>query len=247
MTKSGSRAAASIPTFPDDSLQAVNGSWWEPDESSTHCVGRLVLAAIPHVDQVPKMITPTGRRRPDIHDSATFRVEEFNISNYTRHCRLPVAGMPAYRHEVNIVQRAKRRPCLIVGLCGESIPKPENPGKPGWQTAPTLLVAPYYGVDEGDNRAGWSAAFVQQIRACQYPQYIWDKAPYGSTKESILRMDHIQAIGRHHNSLEILPWRLSCDAVHVLNDWMHWLRHNTVKEDSVLEVILESLGEVNSV
>jgi hypothetical protein len=63
-------------------------------------------------------------------------------------------------------------------------------GKPKWQTAPPVLVAPYYGVDEGGKRAGFKSEFVSRIRRCDYPQFMWDKLPIrGNTIESILRLD----------------------------------------------------------
>lgn len=246
MTKSGSLDPGTIPIFPNDSIQAVVGDWWIRDESAEVDLGRLLLAALPHVDQVPKMFTPTGRTAPTIHDSATFQVEPFNIKSYSKHSKLPVAGLPAFPKEVNIVQRAKRRPCIVMGLCGPEIPKKDNPGKPSWQTSPMRLVAPYYGMDEGGERAGWSDAFVARIRACDYSQLFWDILPLAGASASILRIDQLQPIGRHHNSLEVTPWRLSRDAMELMNEWLDWVRFDYIEKDSFLEAAINEVRSMTS-
>jgi hypothetical protein len=232
-------------SFPNDCIQSIaGGEWWIKDDSSSLCLGRLVKAAIPHIDQIPKMFTPRGRKAPTIHDAATFQVEPFNIKNYGKHSKLPVAGLPAYPREVNIVQRAKRRPSVILGLGGPTIPKKDNPGKPSWQTSPTLLVAPYYGVDEGTERSGWAEAFVDRIRSCESSQMFWDILPLSGADSSILRLDQLQAIGRHHNSLEVTQWRLSETAMELMNEWLDWVRFDGIAEDSLLET---AVGELNSI
>ena len=86
---------------------------------------------------------------------------------------------------------------------GTEVPKPLRIGAARYQTNPTLLAAPYYGADFGGSTGGWRPEFVARIRRCEYPQYLWDHLPVGGRDESILRLDHIQPVGKHGESYEV--------------------------------------------
>jgi hypothetical protein len=49
-----------------------------------------------------------------------------------------------------------------------------------------------------------------------------------------LRFDHIQPIGRHHNAHEWTSYRLSDEALSVLDEWLVWLFRNQLSADRVL-------------
>ena len=116
---------------------------------------------------------------------------------------LPVAALSTPESEVRAVYRAKKRPAVIVAEEGVSLPGEFTLGKPAWQTAPTLLVAPYYGTEEGDKREGFNPAFLDRVLKCEYSRFMLDWLPIeGSPGGSLLRIDPIQPIGSHHNSLE---------------------------------------------
>ena len=115
-------------------------------------------------------------------------------------------------------------------------------GKPRWQTAPTILVAPYYGADREGKRSGFREEFVERIRRCEYPHYIWDILPLpGGAGESILRLDHIQPIGKHYESYEWTHYSLSEEAMLILNEWLYWLLEGELPEKSTLLEIREAL------
>ena len=52
-------------------------------------------------------------------------------------------------------------------------------GTPRYQTAPTLLVAPYYGAEQSGTRGGFTPEFVNRIRHCDHLQYLWYGLPIG--------------------------------------------------------------------
>jgi hypothetical protein len=115
-------------------------------------------------------------------------------------------------------------------------------GSPRWQTAPTLLVAPYYGIDRGARRAGFPEPLVTRIRRCEYPQFVWDRLPLaGETEASLLRLDHIQPLGRHHESYEWTEHCLSEEAMFIMDEWLHWLLEEDLPEESVLYDFREGL------
>jgi hypothetical protein len=221
--------------YPDDSIQAYVEKWWLIDKSKDIKRGRLIKAFVPHVDQTPLTLIPTGRTDPTDHHKANYTIEPLRIDKPSRTYKLPVAALPEFEGEVRTVYRAKKRPVLIISAGGPDIPKELTRGKPGWQTAPTILVAPYYGADKGGKRAGFREEFIERIRRCEYPHYIWDILPLpGNAGESILRLDHIQPIGRHYLSYEWTEHCLSNEAMIIVNEWLHWLLEYDLPTDSTL-------------
>lgn len=157
---------------------------------------------------------------------------------------LPVAAFPAYSGEAQLVYRAKKRPLLVIAESGPEVDHKLIRQKPKWQTAPTLLVAPFYGRDEGTgNRSGFSDAFVERVQKCEYPQFFWEKLPLPGASESILRFDHIQPIGNHYNNYELPPYCLGEDALSLIDEWLIWFIFGIVKEGGLLPDIFECLRE----
>lgn len=221
--------------YPEDSVQNMVGDWWIEDSSFEFSRGRLIRAFLPHVDQIPKQLVVTGRSDATDHTHANFTIEPLRIKQPPKKPGLPVAALPAFEHEVNAIYRAKKRPALIVCEGGEQVDKKLILGKPKWQTAPTVLVAPYYGVTEGGKRAGFRPEFVKRVRRCEYSQFMWDTLPIGgTTTESILRLDHIQPVGRHHDAIELTQYRLSEEALGILDEWLSWLVSGDFDDESML-------------
>ena len=114
---------------------------------------------------------------------------------------------------------------------------------PKYMTAPTILVAPHYGVDRNGSRAGYNREFVERIRHCEYPQFVWNPLPNGGPKESILRLDQLQPIGAHYNSHSVLEFRLSDDALSVVDELIQWLVWGGVPEDGDIAAYRELIEE----
>ena len=221
--------------YPDDSIQAYAGEWWVIDNSKEIKRGRLIKGFIPHVDQIPWTLIPTGRTDPTDHSKANYTLEPLRINKPSQTYKLPVAALPDFEGEVRTVYRAKKRPVLIISTGGPDVPKELSRGKPGWQTAPTILVAPYYGAHKGEKRSGFKPEFIERIRRCEYPHYIWDMLPLSNdVDESILRLDHIQPIGRHYESYEWSQYCLSDEAMLILDEWLHWFLEDDLPEKSTL-------------
>ena len=233
--------------YPEESLQAFvaspTSSWWTTNKCHDLRRGRLLLAFVPHVDLVPMTMVPEGRSSPTDHTKANYSLQALNINEPSKYSRLPVAALPLYEGEDRVVYRAKKRPVLVVSSGGPEIPKAlRSSSKPKWQTSPTVLVAPYYGADEGVPRAGWYPELVKRIQRCEYPQYMWDKLPLSSrTNGSILRLDHIQPIGRHHNSYEHTEYVLNEDAILALDEWLMWIMTDKLQQDGILLPFREGL------
>jgi hypothetical protein len=233
--------------YPDDSIQSLVGKWWEEDGSRDVRRGRLVRAFVPHVDQEPQVLVAEGRAAPTDHTRALFRLETFRISQPPPASSLPVAALPELPGERRFVYRGKVRPALVLSTGGADVPAVLRLGAARWQTAPTILVAPYYGADRDGERGGWKPEFVARIRRAEYPQFIWDSLPIGDVKESILRLDHIMPIGRHPNSFEVTAHRLTAEALSIVDEWIAWITAGTLAEDGVLYDIRRGLLELAAV
>lgn len=211
--------------YPEDCLQSIikPTPWWVNNEEKILCRGALVFAFTPHVDQVPYTIKPVGRKEADQHNSAILDIGPLRINQPRNRTDLPVAAMSLNDGEIWAAYRAKKRPCLVVGSINPVVEGSIKRGMPNSHTAPTVKVAPYYGVDRDGNRAGYKPEFVERVRHCEYPQYVWDKLPITGPDESLLRLDHIQPIGTHHNSYELSDYKLSVDALDIIDELIHFV------------------------
>ena len=219
--------------YPEDSIQNMlePSDWWIQDDSFSFDRGYLIRAFLPHVDQIPKTVIFSGRTNPIEHNSAEIRIEPLRVKRRPKKPFLPVSGAPLFGGEQYVLNRAKKRPAIILSGGGTEIDKALNRGKPNWQTSPHILVAPFYGVDENGQRAGFNPNFIKAVRSGKYRQLMWDKLPLNSkTEESILYFNHIQPIGRHHDSIEYTGYRLSDDALMVFEDWLKWFINDDYEE-----------------
>lgn len=194
--------------YPEDSLQHYCGPWWVRAQDQQVRRGRLLWAFVPHVDQHPFILVAEGRSEATEHKSANYRFEPLQGSSLPAGARLPVAGLPHYQGEVRLELRAKRRP-----------------------------AAPYYGADQGGSSGGGKPEFVERIRRCEYPQYMWDKLPLSGRDESILRLDHLQPVGRHGSAYELTDFQLDEEALGVMDEYLSWFLMGGLPPDGIVNDI----------
>lgn len=225
--------------YPDESLQALAGEWWTSVAGASVERGRLLWAVVPHVDQKPFALFAKGRTEATEHERADFEVMPLTRQTLARIQTapiLPVAGMPSIPDEVKMLLRGKRRPVLVIGNAGTEVDSALRAGGARYHTSRTLLVAPYYGAEK------WRPQFVESIRRCAYPQFMWDSLPiYRGMRDSILRLDHIQPIGNHPESYELTPFKLTPDALDLVEEQLTWLRTGGLPEGALLLEIRASL------
>lgn len=230
--------------YPDDSVQSLiqPDDWWIDNSNRALCRGALVFAFVPHVDQAPYTFEPVGRTEATQHDSARIQVAPLRVRQPLKKTDLPVAAMPLHSGEVWAAYRAKKRPCLVVGSLVPPVDTPLTKGMARHSTAPTVLAAPYYGATRDGARGGYNPAFVERIRHCEYPQFLWDQLPVtGGPDESILRLDHLQPIGTHHNSYQLSEHRLSDSALEILDELLCLLIWSEIPEDSLTAMYREHI------
>ena len=230
--------------YPDDCLQSIiPDNWWIESDSNELSRGSLILAFVPHVDQIPYTIEPIGRAEPTQHNSALVKIAPLRISHSRRRPELPVAAMPLYDDEVWAAYRAKIRPCLVLGYQHPRVEKDVTRGMANRATAPTVIAAPYYGAKQQGKRGGHNEKFIERVRHCEYPQFVWYILPGDKGIESILRLDHLQPIGTHHNSFTLTGHILSDDAMEIMDELVHWLVYGGVTEDSLVALYRADIEE----
>ncbi len=134
--------------------------------------------------------------------------------------------------------------CIVLGSDVPTVDDKLRRDMPKRSTAQTVLVAPYYGSDRDGKRAGYNPELVERIRHVEYPQFFWDKLPISGPKESILRLDHIQPVGTHYNSYELAKYKLSENAMEIMDDLLQWLIWGGVPANSL---ILDYRKQIESV
>lgn len=241
MTKCGRRTHGGLNVT---SLHELIEPWWE--ESAEHPVkrGQLVHAFVPHIGVSPYVLDSEGRAEPTEHRRATVTIRPLRIADRRSRPTLPVAALPQHPGEVWATFRSKVRPCLVLSTGGTDVPKALRPhSSPRWQSAPTILVAPYYGASRTGQRSGWHEPFLDRIRCGEYPQFLLDSLPLRGPAESVLRLDHILPIGRHHHSFTPLKHVLSKDALDLVDEWLEWLFRDSLSEDAALTTVRSLLME----
>ncbi|MGR3979432.1 hypothetical protein [Pseudoalteromonas sp. 1181_04] len=214
-------------------LQDLVDDWWVKSEDVVR--GSLIEAFIPHVDQVPYQFEPIGRKDPRAHNQADVIVKPLKVGESLAEVTLPVAGMPrALPNEYWSAFRSKKRPCIVLSGEGDNIDKAITKGMANHSTAPTIIVAPYYGIANSQKRAGYNPLFVERVRHVEYKQFLYDELPHSYGQPSILRFDHIMPIGAHYKSYKHLGYKLGAEAEKIFTEYLQWNFFGGVHEDSII-------------
>ena len=231
--------------YPIDSIQSDVSPWWEEHSEKQLKRGCLIFAFVPHVDQIPNTLTPVGRKNAKEHDKAIIRVSPLRIKAPRSKEDLPVAALSLFDGELWTAYRAKKRPCLVLGIEQPEVPDSIRRDMPRKLTSPTVLVAPYYGVDKDGTRSGYNQELVKRIRHAEYPQFFLDQLPIEGPKESLLRLDHIQPVGVHYYTYEHSGFALSDDAMElIIDDWLTWVFYGGLPEDSYILAYQEFVSSI---
>lgn len=228
-------------------VQDIVDPWWVAAEGMDLKPGRLVRTFVPFPDVLTHALVIEGREEATDHSSARFRVEPLRGKNPSRRRDLPVAALPSHPGEAYIAQRGKWRPALIISVGGPVVPREELKGGTSSQRRPCAFVAPYYGADQDGTRAGLPGEFLDRVRSAMYPQFVLDTLPIGGVDRSLLRLDHMLAIGADRQNFELLGYELSPEALAVTHEWVRWLVEEQVPAGGLLELVRQELLEISAV
>ena len=237
--------------YKEDSIQYCSGyydNWWKEDEENikpTLKRGRLIWAFLPHTFQVPYKLDIVDRTNdPTNHNKAFYEMSSLNVSYNPAKANLPSAAINLHQGEILIANKAKKRPAIVISTGGDKIDKKLTLGVAKYQISSTILVVPSYGIKRKIGGEKFSTEFKKRIRQGLYPQYILENLPISSNdRESYIRLDHIQPIGKHHQSIELTPYYLTEEALNILDEWIDWLFYGTLDPKSELYLIKELIDE----
>jgi hypothetical protein len=231
---------------PEDTVQAFADPWWEDVQGTVLERGRLLKTLVPFVGQTPYILDPSGRAEdPSDHSRARITIEPYRLGMGSKSKTLPVAALPEWKGQRFVFSRGRVRPAVVISTAGHDLPQELRVGMAPYQTAPTILVAPYFGADQDGTRAGYPPEILGRIRHAEYPRFMWDSLPLGDVRESVLRLDQIFPMGTDASGYELKPHRLSRDALLILDEWLCWLLSGaeTPREGSILADIRNGLSQ----
>lgn len=232
--------------YPSDSIQGLlEEPWWENTENNSIERGTLVKAVLPHIDQVPYTLHSEGRHEATVHNKAIVKIKPLDIKKPKKRSDLPVAALRLGDSEVWAAYRAKKRPCLVWGTTREGVDESLIRGTPKRNTAPTILVFPFYGIYQDGQRAGYSEIFIERVLHLMCPQFYWDILLISNVSESLMRFEHMQPVGSHHNSFVNTGFKLTDFALSVVEEIFQYYLDDTLKnpEDGFLFDYLKQIKQ----
>jgi hypothetical protein len=214
--------------YPENCIQYMAPEdWWQEDAGKTLCRGALVETYVQFYSSIPLELV-AERAEKDRHDRALVKAQPLHAEGHqTVAASLPVAGLPRLDGaHCYIVNRAKKRPCLVLGAIEQEAVHPKlTRGMSKWKSHLFFLVAPFFGVEQVA-RDGYNPEFVDRIMQADYRAFFWDQLPKAGGLGSILRLDQIQPVGFEHPAYKHCGYRLSPSALCIMDEWLDWLIYN---------------------
>lgn len=89
------------------------------------------------------------------------------------------------------------------------------------------------------------SSFLCWVRG-RYPHYLLDSLPIDGTRQSLLRLDHILAVGSAADNFELTRYQLSPQALEVVYDWVQWLVEGVLADDGLLALLRAELLKIDA-
>jgi len=211
-------------------------------------VGQFCWVPVTHLDPIPRMLD-VERFDPHEHYATKFSIRNMTDGDFKKKTRLPIKALSLRETEELVIQRAKRRPAIIIS--GETTifedvkTLLQQMGRKHLQQD-NLIVAPLYSVESGDHEGGFPPVMVARIRALMYKQFFFcprENSPL--VTDSIMRLDRLHAVVPNYPAYVPEPYCLSSEALGVLMAMLRSLfgakeepEFNTLKE-----LVFESLPD----
>jgi hypothetical protein len=212
--------------------------------------GQLCWVPSPQPDIVPQLLD-VRRADPAEHNITSFAIRNIRETDFQRKDELPLYRLRLRLNEELIIQKAKRRPAIVLptdnSIFDDIASLLKSKGKKHLQQD-SILVVPIFGIEKSDHPLGFPPIMTARIKALMYNQFFYcPRTPPGMTSiEGVARLDRIQVVFPvHRASYNPLPIRLSDDALTILiNLLREWLCiKGTIEEESYLRELKELLKE----
>jgi len=180
--------------------------------------GQFCWTVAPNLEIIPKVLD-VERNKPEEHDEVKFEIRDANLHDDFKTDRvLPVKRLNLRSNEELLVQRAKRRPGIIISAGGDTFADIEHllrhKGKKHLQGDP-IFVIPCYSIETDDSPAGFIPEMVARIRCLLYKQFFYFPENR-NFQEGIARFDRIQIVeGRSPAAIQPTDVCLSEDVLNL--------------------------------
>jgi hypothetical protein len=169
--------------------------------------GQFCWIPTPHIDPVPRILD-VERSDPEEHEEVLFIIRNANRPKdfHTRDRTLPLKYLNLRSHEELLLQRAKKRPGIILSSEVDRFPELDKflkqKGKKHLQEE-AIFVIPGYNIEKEPGTTGFPVEMVARIRCLLYRQFFYFPLKNPHFTEGITRFDRIQVIiGRDPSAIK---------------------------------------------
>jgi len=214
----------------------------------TSVVGQFCWVPVTHVDPIPRILD-VARADPQEHYATKFSIRNMTDGDFKKKTRLPIKTLLLRETEELVIQRAKRRPAVIISgettIFDDVKALLQQMGRKHLQEE-NLIVAPLYSIESGDHEGGFPPVMVARIRALMYKQFFFcprDNSPL--TADSIMRLDRLQIILPNYPTYIPEPYSLSTEALGVLMAMLRSLfgAKEEIEFKALKDLVYESLPD----
>jgi hypothetical protein len=195
-------------------------SYFKEIDKRSFVPGQFCRIVSPFILPIPQILD-VERKAPEEHSEIKFELRNANRpGDFTSRDRiLPIKNLQLKSNEELLIQRAKKRPAII--LCSEVDLFPEvsillrRRGKKHCQED-SIFVLPCYHAESMDDPSGVPMEIIKRCRCLIYRQFFYiPECP--KLQEGIARFDRIQVIcGRNHSAIEPMDLALSDEVFAIL-------------------------------
>lgn len=200
------------------------GDFFRPTDPKKLCLGQMCWAPTPIPTAIPQILD-IERSSPEEHESVKFILRNANRAGdfKQRDRSLPIKYLNLRSNEELLVQRAKKRPVVIVGKGLDCYPQFDSllrqKGKKHLQED-SVFVAPLYTVCREEYGEGFVKEMMPYIECLLFRQFFYIPSSRLFT-EGVIRLDRIQIIiDKGPFSLEPTDLCLSQPIFNALRDTM---------------------------
>jgi hypothetical protein len=231
--------------YPEDSLQDLLGftltgaqGWWEAQREGAKLErGALIVTYVAHAHVAPLELAAAPGADVWDPEVAELRLTPFELSDAPSPAAAPVAALPRFAGERLQVRRGRVAPAVVLSHLHGYPPQPSEAR--AWMTAPLVQVVPCFPAQS------WPPALVDSVRRAQHPQYVWDRLPIAPHEPAVFRLDHAAPLHRADAaSYRLSGFRLSAEALSILDAWLAWFWTGTIAEDGDLLAAHTTLREL---
>lgn len=210
-------------------------------------VGQLCWVPSVHIDPIPRILE-VERADPQEHHATRFEIRDMIKDDFKQKQRLPIKSLSLYSTEELIVQKAKKRPAIVVSaehtIFDDVAQVLKRLGRRHLQQE-NILVVPLYGVETEEHERGFPPIMAAKIRALMYKQFFYclrNNDPLAV--DSVARLDRIQVIVPRHPTYTPTPVALGPESLSILLGQLRFLFGGEEEEFlTVRDIAMEALPE----